>query len=146
MQGAGPVIVAALLFALLLGIAAALLWQETRRRSFHPAREYLLEEAVGFVHARLPEPTRSRLDDDDVRRILEWEVLYLQGRGPGGVRVAGGAEAVRYVRERAARVQGVEYREEDIDEVLRGEAGYLMAIGAVGGPVGEAQSALRPTR
>lgn len=130
----GVIVLGALLLAVFLGILAVVLWQEAR--SLPGPREYLMDEAVGFVHARLPEETRRRLGEDDILRILEWQVLYLQGHDGGGrVRVAGGPKAARYIRDQAAFEQGVEYRDEEIRAVLVQEARYLAAIGAVGRPL-----------
>ncbi len=128
----------AIFFGVLLLIVAGMVIQETRRR---PAGEivYVLEEVVPFVHQRLPDDAFARVDRDDVQRMLEWEVHYLQGldrRAGGDAPVAGGDEAVDYVMRRTA-ASGYTYRREDVAEVLAREADYLAEIGAVGPPLGE---------
>lgn len=126
------VVAGALLFALLLLIVAALLWQESRRGTFRNPPTYVLEEAVPYVHARLADRLRGRLGEDDVRRILEWGIAYLQ-RTPEAV--AGGEAVVGHVVDRVREVQGVEYEEEDVRAVLEAETAYWAAIGALGDPV-----------
>ena len=50
--------------------------------------------------------------------------------------VAGGHEAsIEYIAGEIEEKHGVSYPHDQIDEVLRLEADYLMAIGAVGDPV-----------
>ncbi len=128
----------AIFFGILLLIVAGMVIQETRRR---PAGEivYVLEEVVPFVHQRLSDGTFARIDRDDVQRMLEWEVYYLQGidrPANGDAPVAGGDDAVEYVMERTAAA-GHAYRRSDVAEVLAREADYLAEIGAVGPPLGE---------
>jgi hypothetical protein len=76
-----------------------------------------------------------------VKRVIEWEVFYLQGLAQKSRRqpvetVAGGSDAsIDYIVDRIAVVNGVTYDRGDVGEVLRLEAEYLMSIGAVGEPV-----------
>ncbi len=143
MRGATAIAIGALLLAVLLLLVAALLWQEARKRSQREAGAYIVEDAVSFVLAGLAAPVRRRLGRDDVRRILEWEVYYLQGLAHGkrdrrqGVTVVAGGhdEAVSFIVEQIAARNKVRYRDEDVRAVLGGEAGYLASIGAVGAPV-----------
>ena len=137
-----PVLVAALLFAVLLAIAASMVWQEANRRPVMADPTYVLEDAVRFVYPRLSDAGHERLDIDDVRRVLEWELVYLQGITPRntepvpGARIAGGSEpAVEFIRRQAAAVGGHRYSRRDIAEVLSHEGAYLASIGAVGTPV-----------
>jgi len=137
-----PLILGALLVAVLLVMAAAMVWQEAVKRPGHEPLTYVLEDAVGFVHARFgPEPPLTR---DDVRRILEWEVIYLQGVSPkqsgalAAVRVGGSDEAVQFIMGQITRRTGPRYSEEAIRVVLEGEAEYLDSIGALGIPTEEA--------
>ncbi len=135
-------VVGALLVAVLLAIAAAMVWQEAIKR---PAREpltYVLEDAVRFVHDRFgPEPPLTR---DDIRRILEWEVIYLQGISPKSsgnlqaVRVGGSEDAIQFISRQITRRSGPRYSAEAIQVVLEGEAEYLDSIGALGPSVDEA--------
>jgi hypothetical protein len=90
-------------------------------------------------------PEHVGLRNVDIRRILEWEVFYLQGlaqekRNNPVETVAGGHEAsVAYIADQIHSKHGVSYSHEQIAEVLRLEADYLVAIGAVGEPVGEVE-------
>jgi hypothetical protein len=131
----------ALLLGALLVIVAMLVWQEAKRRPSYEPLEYVVNDAVKHIVERLPEA--SRLKNADVRRILEWEVFYLQGLAQDDRKnpveaVAGGHEAsVEYIADQIHTKHGVSYSHEEIEEVLRLEADYLVAIGAVGEPVGE---------
>lgn len=135
--------IAALLFALLLLIVAAMVWQEARRAP-EATPVYVLEEAVPYVFRRLSDEAMSRLDPDDVKRILEWEVYYLQGldkprsdrNGDPEARVAGGHDSVLFVESRCSD-EGHEYLYEDISEVLSGQGEYLASIGAIGPVAGD---------
>jgi hypothetical protein len=141
-SGAASVGLAGLLVALFLLIVAALLWQESRRRGAPPGPPvYVVEDAAEFIHARLEEPTRARLGEDDVVRIIEWEVYYLQGLAQARRRtpvetVAGGSDAsLDYIVSRIADVHHISYDRGHVAEVLRLESEYLASIGAVGDPV-----------
>lgn len=128
-----------LLAGTLLTIVALVVWQEARRPPKYQPLEYVVEDAVRHVLDRLP--SESRLDRADVRRILEWEVFYLQGLAQDDRRnpvetVAGGHKAsVSYIADQIEEKHGVAYSHQDIENVLRLEADYLKAIGAVGEPV-----------
>ncbi|MEE8330801.1 MAG: hypothetical protein V3R84_03435 [Acidimicrobiia bacterium] len=127
------VAVGALLFGVLLFVIAGLVWQETKNT---PPRHsvYVIEEAVPFVMGRLSDGALATLDSDDVLRILEWEVFYLQGldaprdHSAHPSPVAGSDQAIDFIIERSP----ISYTREDISEVLDGEAAYLVSIGAVG--------------
>jgi hypothetical protein len=129
----------ALLLGLLLVIVAMMVWQEAKRRPSYEPLQYIVEDAVKHVHERLPE--ESSLGKADVRRILEYEVFYLQGLAQKDRRnpvetVAGGHDAsVDYIADQIEMKHGVSYPHGEIDAVLRLEADYLLAIGAVGEPV-----------
>jgi hypothetical protein len=131
----------AFLVGVLLVIVALMVWQEARRRPSYEPLEYVVNDAIKHVAERLPYD--SGLRTGDIRRILEWEVFYLQGLAQDKRRnpvetVAGGHEAsVEYIADEIRSKHGVSYSQEQIAEVLRLEADYLVAIGAVGDPVGE---------
>jgi hypothetical protein len=134
----------ALLIAVLLVLAAAMVWQEAVKRPGDQPLTYVLEDAVGFVHEGFA--GESALSRDDIRRILEWEVIYLQGVSPRNsgplqpVRVGGSADAVQFIRRQITRRSGPRYSEEAIAAVLEGEAEYLASIGALGAPVEDSSS------
>jgi hypothetical protein len=133
------VAIGAMLVAVLLLIIAMIVWQESKRRPSYDPLEYVVEDAVKHVIAGLPDGTRLR--SSDVRRILQWEVFYLQGLAQKNRKnpvetVAGGHEAsIEYIATQIQAKHGVAYSQDDIAEILRLEADYLMAIGAVGEPV-----------
>ena len=128
-------IVAIGLLMLLLGIGFAFAWQE-RRPSPELAVIYGTEDALEFIVPRLAESTRSALRRSDVRRILEWEMLYLQDTDhPDGSHViVGGLEAAEFAQRKALE-QGHGYNAEAIIDVLDRQAEYLAALGAIGAPV-----------
>ena len=134
-----PLVLGALLVAVLLAVAAAMVWQEAVRRPVDEPVTYVLEDAVRFIHARFG--PGSQLARDDVRRILEWEVIYLQGVSPKHsgplqpVRVGGSDDAVQFIMTQITRRSGPRYSEEAIRAVLGGEAEYLATIGALGSAV-----------
>jgi hypothetical protein len=131
----------ALLVGVLLVIVAMLVWQEAKRRPSYEPLEYVVNDAVKHIVERLP--VYANLENADVRRILEWEVFYLQGLAQDDRKnpvetVAGGHESsVAYIADQIHTTHGVSYSHGQIEEVLRLEADYLVAIGAVGEPVGE---------
>lgn len=128
-------IVALGLLVLLVGIGLAFAWQESKP-SPDPVVVYGTEDALDFIMARLSERTGSRLQRSDVRRILEWEMLYLQSteHPPGAAVVVGGVEAAEFAQRRALE-QGYGYDPASIIDVLDRQAEYLAALGAVGEPV-----------
>jgi hypothetical protein len=129
----------ALVVGAVLVILALIAWQEARRRPSYEPLEYVVDDAVKHVTDRLPGGTGLR--PADVRRILEWEVFYLQGLAQEDRRnpvetVAGGHEAsVDYISEQIRLKHGISYPRAEIEDVLRLEADYLSAIGAIGEPV-----------
>lgn len=129
----------AFLLGILLMVVALMVWQEARRRSSYEPLEYVVEDAVRHIAERLPED--SAIKRADVRRILEYEVFYLQGlaqedRHHPVETVAGGhAASIEWIASEIQRRHGTAYPQADIAEVLRLEADYLLAIGAVGEPV-----------
>lgn len=130
-----------LLVGVLLVIVALMVWQEARRRPSYEPLEYVVNDAVKHIAERLPESLELR--SADIRRILEWEVYYLQGlaqekRSTPVETIAGGHDrSIEYISDQIHTKHGVSYSHEQIAEVLRLEADYLVAIGAVGEPVGE---------
>lgn len=139
MSPAAIVAFVALLVGVFLVIIALVVWQEAKRRPSYEPLEYVVEDAVKHVDAGMPEGTS--LSKSDIRRVLEYEVFYLQGlaqedRKNSVETVAGGHDAsVEYIRGQIEAKHGVAYPQDEIEAVLRLEADYLMAIGAVGEPV-----------
>jgi len=129
----------ALLAGALLLIVGLVVWQSARSGAVRDQRSYVLDDAIRHVQERLGR--ESPLARRDVRRILEYEVFYLQGlaqadRRSPVVTVAGGHEAsINYIASEIEARHGAAYSHSDIEEVLRLESGYLAVIGAVGDPV-----------
>jgi hypothetical protein len=128
----------ALLVGVFLVILALVVWQEAKRRPSYEPLEYVVDDAVKHIEGGLEAEGIDTLSRGDVRRILEWEVFYLQGLAQEDRRnpvetVAGGHEAsITYITEQIALKHGVSYAREDVEAVLRHEADYLFRIGAVG--------------
>jgi len=122
----------AVMMAVVLAFGVAMFWQESKRMQ---TREtiYGVEDSIEFIWLSLGE-NRHGLKKDDVRRILEWEMHYLQKPElwqPDGPAVVGGKAAATYAQEKSLE-QGYSYEPEQIYAVLDLQAAYLDAIGAVG--------------
>jgi hypothetical protein len=133
----GAVAVGAILFAVLLVIVAALMWQGMHRRVGIDEAVYWVPDAARFVHERLSDGASQRLDQSDVRLMLEWGLHYHQVVAPreeGRRPVVGSGDAMDYILERGEET-GRAYDPFDIAEVLTAETEYLVEIGAVGPPV-----------
>ncbi|MGH8916547.1 MAG: hypothetical protein ACRDZM_18775, partial [Acidimicrobiia bacterium] len=68
-----------LLVGAFLVILALVVWQEAKRRPAYEPLEYLIDDAVRHVESGLEAEGNRGLSRADIRRILEWEVYYLQG-------------------------------------------------------------------
>lgn len=140
MSGSVFALIAVLVGALLF-ITALVVWQEARRRPSYEPLTYVIDDAVLHVEAGLASEPDSRLTRSDIRRILDWEVFYLQGlaqddRSNPVETVAGGSDAsIEFIIERIATEHGVTYSRDEVERVLALEADYLFEIGAVGEPV-----------
>ena len=141
MSGVEVLTFVALLVGVLLVILAMMIWQEAKRRPSYEPLEYVVNDAVKHIADRLPADTS--LENADIQRILEWEVFYLQGlaqedrRNPVETVAGGHDQSIEYISDQIRTKLGVSYPHEEIADVLRFEADYLVAIGAVGEPVGE---------
>ena len=130
----------ALLVGALLVVVGIVVWQEAKRQPTYEPRVYVIEDAVKHVEAGLLDEGKS-LSRSDIRRILEWEVFYLQGLAQEDRKtviesVAGGHDSsINFVIDRIVEEHGVRHSFEEVADVLRYEADYLIAIGAVGDPV-----------
>ena len=126
-------LVLGVLLVLLVAAGVGMLLQE-RRGARDPVVVYGVDDAVDFVWEGLSDATRAKIGRGDVRRILEWEMHYLQQphlRASEPVPVVGGVESARYVQDRAYEA-GHSYDPDVILEVLNLQGVYLVAIGAVG--------------
>ncbi len=129
----GALIFLAALVVVLVVFAIGLLLQE--RNPVESAVIYSVEDAVDFVWDGLDAETKGSIDPSDVRRILEWEMHYLQQPAKrDGAAVVGGIDAAAYAQDRSVE-QGFGYEPEVIFAVLDQQALYLESLGAVGPPV-----------
>ena len=132
----GPLLFAVLMIVV-LAFGVAMFWQESRRMR-QPAAIYGVDDSIEWIWEGLGEDKRG-LKKSDVRRILEWEMHYLQQPSnweDEGVPIVGGEASAAYAQEQAL-AQGYAYEPDQIYAVLDLQATYLQAIGAVGSPVEE---------
>lgn len=127
---------------MLILIGLAFYWQGSIRLP-GAAVSYGVEDSIKYTTPRLSESTRQVIGAKSVRRILEWEMKFLQDSldaDPGQVVVLGGDAAVGYIIERTAR-QGFEYEPAIVREVLQLQAEYMASIGALAEPVADDERA-----
>ena len=121
-----------------LAFGVAMFWQESRRMR-QPAAIYGVEDSIEWIWEGLGDD-KLGLKKSDVRRILEWEMHYLQQPDvwdDDAAAVVGGDAAAAYAQEKALE-EGYAYEPAQIFAVLDLQASYLVAIGAVGEPVEDA--------
>jgi hypothetical protein len=126
---------------LVIGIAAILVIREAGRIANEPPPALFdPDDAFDFVVEELPDDVAATLTPDDVRRILDFEVEFLQqqeAKGSGSTRLAtgsaifGGPETTAYILKRASAT-GEAYLPEQVEAVVETQLRYLRAIGAVG--------------
>lgn len=138
MRGVTAIFLGAVLIAFFLVLVAAMVWQEARRRPASEPAIYSLNDAAQSVRRRLPGELKETLTYDDVLRILEWQVHYLQQSvrgvevGRGEVVVGATPQAIEYIRHKTLAVQGASYEVGHIEAVLAEQGAYLAEIGAIG--------------
>lgn len=126
------------LLVMLVIIGLAFYWQGSIRLP-GAAVSYGVEDSIKYIKPRLSEAAREKIGAKGVRRILEWEMKYLQDRldaDSAPVIVLGGNEAINYVMEQTAR-RGFDYEREVVAEVMELQAAYMESIGALARPVAE---------
>ena len=130
-----PVMLLVVLAVVFVVVAAAFAWQE-RRAEDEDVTVYSVEDSIAYVYERLSDSSAETLKRSDVRRILEWEVRYLQDPAVHGESpvVAGGLPSAEYAQ-RSLAARGHVYDGPEIIEVLDLRAEYLSLIGAVGEPL-----------
>jgi len=135
------VLIALVVFAIAVVTVGAVV---NRLAAAPPTSVFDLDEAVHFVADRLPDDLTAELSYDDVRKLLQWHLDYLEEKGvateadvgalPSGPIIAGEDEGVAFVLGRATD-DGLEIDDVAVVEVLEAETAYLTAIGAIGGEV-----------
>jgi hypothetical protein len=127
------------LLMLLIVIGLAFYWQGSIRLP-GAAVAYGVEDSIKYITPRLNASTREIIGHKSVRRILEWEMKFIQDTldsDPDRPAVLGGEQAAAYVLART-RQQGFEYAPAIVAEVLQLQAEYMASIGAIAEPVGDA--------
>jgi hypothetical protein len=99
-------------------------------------------EAVEFVADRLPDDVTAELSYDELTRLLQWHLDYLEERGvaraqgvdnvASGPLVAAEDDALAYVIGKATD-EGLDVDDVVVVNVIEGNEAYLAAIGAIGG-------------
>lgn len=131
-------VVGGLFLLAFLAIAGIMVWQESQEHRLPAAPIYVIEDAIAVAWDQLDDGVRARLKKAGVRRIIEWEVFFLQGLADkkaarrGVTVVAGGDDAAVHYVAGQLEARGFAYDLDDIRAVLAGEAHYLASIGAVG--------------
>lgn len=131
-------------FGLACAVAAWFVAREAGRLSVEPPPPVFdTDEAYDWVVAHLPDIVAATLTSGDVRRILDFQVEYLERQGVAGNGsshrtptdvVIGAPDAVDYICARASET-GEAYLPEQVHGVLETQLDYLRAIGAVGSAV-----------
>lgn len=131
----GPLLLVIALVLILVVFGTGMLVQEHGRRVDDGIAVYGVDDAVIYIWERMPEGMVPSIERADIRRILEWEMLYLQQPAKReGPAIVAGVDAAEFVQEHAF-AGGYPYEPETIFTVLDLQADYLRAIGAVGPPV-----------
>lgn len=135
------VVLGALTVGIVLLIAAlTVLWEGRRLAVLAPRPVFDLEEALDWVVEHISDDAAATMTLEDVRRILDLQLLYFRTRGVSGNGssahltgpvVIGGPETVSYILERAAALGSV-FTPEQVHAVVETQLDYLRAIGAVG--------------
>lgn len=128
-----PLVFLGVLVVILIVLGVGMLYQERRSTTSDGTIIYGVDESIEFVWERLAPEAREGLRRDDVRRILEWEMHYLQrpSERHGSAAIVAGVDAATYAQERAWEA-GYSYEPELVLAVMDLQGEYLLAIGAVG--------------
>lgn len=126
------------LLILIVLIGFAFMWQGSIRMPGGPVA-YGVEESIRYITPRLSEETREVVGVKSVRRVLEWEMRYLQEQleaGADNAVVIGGDAVTEYILDQTRR-QGFDYDPAIVAEIMELQAEYMESIGALAGPVAE---------
>ena len=122
----------AVMMAVVLAFGVAVFWQESKRMSQKEVI-YGVEDSIEYVWEGLGDDKHG-LTKGDIRRILEWEMFYLQQPAlwdDDGPPVVGGDAAATFAQEKSYEA-GYSYEPNQIFAVLDLQTSYLEAIGAIG--------------
>jgi hypothetical protein len=135
------VVVGVLVVGLVTGIGAWLVVREAGRLARNPPGALFdTADAYEWVIEQLPDDVAATLTPDDVRRILDLQIEFLEGAmppsngtgsGSDAPIVVGGGDQIEYILERAAAT-GDSYLPEQVDAVVETQLAYLRSIGAIG--------------
>ncbi|MCP4305909.1 MAG: hypothetical protein GY788_13745 [bacterium] len=128
------------LLTLLIVIGLAFYWQGSIQLP-GSAVAYGVEDSIKYITPRLSSDTNSVIGKTSVRRILEWEMKFVQDQldsDPDQIVVLGGEAARQYVLDQTAK-EGFEYEPAIVDEVLSLQAEYMASIGAIAEQVSAAE-------
>lgn len=136
-------VVGMLILGVICAIAAALVFREAlRMQERAPLAVFDPDDAYEFVVAHLDDLVASTLTPEDVRRILGFQIEFLQRAGvakngstatPPGEVIIGESEMVDHVLARCAAT-GEAYIPEQVWPVIECQLTYLRSIGSVGRP------------
>jgi hypothetical protein len=124
------------LLILLLVVGLAFYWQGSIRLP-GSAISYGVEDSIKYITPRLSEATGAVIGERSVRRILEWEMKFVQDAldaDPEQTIVLGGDAVTFYILGQTAR-QGFDYDPAIVGEILSLQAEYMASIGAIAEPV-----------
>jgi len=128
------------LVAALVAKAATVTRQTERRRPTGRRRTVDQDVVASWVVRHLPFEVGEMLSQQDVRRIIDWNLEFFRSRTTSGNGhsasveapiVVAGAETVDYVLGRAGAV-GTTYTPAQVHAVLAAQMSYLQSIGAIG--------------
>lgn len=126
------------LLLLLILVGLAFYWQGSIRVP-GSAIAYGVEDSIKYITPRLSPETDQQIGAKSVRRILEWEMKFMNDSLQDDHDVVlGGDAAISYVIDQTAR-QGFDYSPAIVGEVLQLQAEYMASIGAIAQPVTEAE-------
>jgi len=126
----------AVILAVSLVIAALTVGRAAKRLAVQePSTLFEFDEAVEFVATALPARFSSRLSYGDLRAVVAAHVATIEQLGHDDPELVLIDETMVDVVAGRPDVAARELTRDDVAAVLAAEADYLVAIGAVGGPV-----------
>jgi hypothetical protein len=122
----------------IVAIAAFVVIREANRLAADPPGALFdTDDAYEWVVEHLPDDVAATLTPEDVRRILDFQIEFLEQAGVSGNGTSDrgpvivGGELIEFILERADAT-GESYLPEQVDAVVETQLAYLRSIGAVG--------------